>query len=319
MKQLSRTQIKNILWYMRISKLITYKCADLKVRCCGAVRRMIRDVGNMGHLDEVQKTDKLHQILKQHSVKFDLGPMGYLKSKSFLPRTCRLKGAANGYGLVDYKNFQGYAQLYSLVNPKGELMLFFQSTDWEQKWDDIFNFELVSANLLYNEVGIPGRVHQGFVQAFMYADCDNGPNARDHIRDLVRRYLKGSNKKVILAGHSLGGQLALMAAVMIKLEFELPIECVSYGSCKVGNCEFAEAVESMLGDEFMYHRLVNPGDLVPELPPGDYKHIGEAIVLGEGNGYSTLELLFASLGNDFKCHHLQDYYLELKKWMKNRT
>jgi len=79
-------------------------------------------------------------------------------------------------------------------------------------------------------------------------------------------------------GHSLGGALATLAAMDIKLNVPgKSVSCYTFGSPKVGDSAFAGAYNKLVPDT---HRFVNDTDLVPKIPPFGYEHVGDLHHLG---------------------------------------
>lgn len=105
-----------------------------------------------------------------------------------------------------------------------------------------------------------GRVHAGFTKA--YADVN------ERIDTLVRARLPG--QRVWLAGHSLGGALATLAAAHLGAATVQGV--YTYGCPRVGNAEFAKALSAE-----SHCRFVHRHDWVPAVPPEllGYRHAGE--------------------------------------------
>lgn len=104
-----------------------------------------------------------------------------------------------------------------------------------------------------------GSVHEGFADALEIAWptlCSQvaGPDALP----------------LLIAGHSLGGALATLAAALLPEAL-----LYSFGAPRVGNQAF---VHAMRPAEVRHHRYVNHRDPVPLLPPGllGYQHSGRA-------------------------------------------
>lgn len=77
---------------------------------------------------------------------------------------------------------------------------------------------------------------------------------------------------VWIAGHSLGGALALLAAASLKDQGITSHVC-TYGQPRVGLGEFARRFDHELPGRLI--RFVNQNDIVPRLPPGlIYRHAG---------------------------------------------
>lgn len=75
---------------------------------------------------------------------------------------------------------------------------------------------------------------------------------------------KGANQ-VTVVGHSLGGALAELNSLSLRLNLpaEIGVNSVTYGTPRVGNQEFAEFFDSKVTD---FRRVNNENDLVPTIP-----------------------------------------------------
>ncbi len=107
-------------------------------------------------------------------------------------------------------------------------------------------------------------VHQGFKILF------------DRIWPKLEPLLRDEPSPLFIAGHSLGGALALMSAALCP-----PTALYTFGSPRVGNPAFCD----QLG-ELVHHRVVNHHDIVTLLPhavenfaPYDFRHHGSSIHL----------------------------------------
>lgn len=103
-----------------------------------------------------------------------------------------------------------------------------------------------------------GRVHRGFRDAL------------ELVWDTLEPRLCG--RAPLLAGHSLGGALAVLAAARLPR-----VRAVyTFGAPRVGDAAFRDALDLPL------HRVVNNNDLVPRLPPLPYRHAGALWYLDAG-------------------------------------
>lgn len=92
-----------------------------------------------------------------------------------------------------------------------------------------------------------GDVHEGFLQCYL------------SIKQQLQAVLNSAKRKelkVIFTGHSLGGAIAQLAAVDHKAS------CIAFGSPKVGDQDFVQALEA-LDDLILYE---NHLDFISELP-----------------------------------------------------
>ncbi len=93
------------------------------------------------------------------------------------------------------------------------------------------------------------KVHVGFEAAFR------------KIEGILTRYCL-NEKRVVIAGHSMGGAIATLAAY--KLARTVPdITCVTFGSPRVGNRPFIKNFNSIVTDSY---RVVYRNDVVTKWP-----------------------------------------------------
>lgn len=99
--------------------------------------------------------------------------------------------------------------------------------------------------------GGKGKVHAGF------------QNALNEVWPTLEKNLD-KNRKVIIAGHSLGGALAQLLAYRLALKNYKVSGVYTYGSPRVGNSDFKEAYNSRLANKTFLH--INNEDAVPTIP-----------------------------------------------------
>jgi predicted lipase len=112
-----------------------------------------------------------------------------------------------------------------------------------------------------------GEVHEGFFDAF------------ESMRPGIERDLRKISLPVFVAGHSLGGALALIASVFLKDQEQLAA-CYTYGCPRVGDDRFVDRLFKT-----PVYRCVHHADIVPSLPllGMGYRHYGDLRYL-EDNG-----------------------------------
>ncbi|KAF8151041.1 Alpha/Beta hydrolase protein [Crassisporium funariophilum] len=115
----------------------------------------------------------------------------------------------------------------------------------------------------------PGaRVHSGFLISW--------DSVALQVLALVREQLtRHPDYSIVTSGHSLGGSLALLAAVTLKQNHpDLYIKTYSYGAPRTGNKIFSDYVNEAFGDNA--HRVVHGHDGVPTIIPTrlGYHHHG---------------------------------------------
>ncbi len=118
-----------------------------------------------------------------------------------------------------------------------------------------------------------GHVHSGFLEAYA--------SVSDRLDEVLRQQ-RAPHQRVWLAGHSLGGALATLAAA------HLPTQDVqglyTFGSPRVGDAAFAEVLPRQ-----SHYRFVHRNDWVTLVPPEwlGYVHGGEAVALADSGRRSV--------------------------------
>jgi len=179
----------------------------------------------------------------------------------------------------DIKDVQGHTGI------KGDtLYIVYQGSKGSQDWKDNFKFWQKDARKIapYGNEESKIRVHAGHIRQYKQ----------------VRKYIHGIIKaatpaRIVVTGHSLGGSLAALCAVDIEYNFKIAPECVTFGSPRTGNKEFAESFNRRIKNSLRY---VNGSDIVCTVPIWGYKHFDELKKIGRRN---VLRI--------FKDHYPDDY------------
>ncbi|KAH7326901.1 alpha/beta-hydrolase [Rhizoctonia solani] len=134
---------------------------------------------------------------------------------------------------------------------------------------------------LFPNVSSEIKVHSGFKQA----QAASAPQ----ILAAVKRVLADRNSKsVTVVGHSLGGAIAALDALYLKLNLpsNIAIKGVTYGQPRVGNPEFANWFDQTIND---FSRVTNKKDVIPILPGRflGFRHSsGEKHIKSKGKWYA---------------------------------
>ncbi|KAL0953902.1 hypothetical protein HGRIS_005069 [Hohenbuehelia grisea] len=141
---------------------------------------------------------------------------------------------------------------------------------------DIFYDNLDHA--LFPGISSAVKVHKGFGAA--------QARAAPEILTAVRKAMdKFSSKSVTLVGHSLGGAIALIDAVFLKLHLpkDIELKTFTYGMPRVGNQYFADYVDKNIPNVV---RITNKMDPVPIMPGRflGFRHAGGEIHITDDNG-----------------------------------
>jgi len=110
------------------------------------------------------------------------------------------------------------------------------------------------------------KVHSGFLATYN--------DTRTEITNLVKKLVaENPDYKVVTTGHSLGGSLAVFQTLdLIGTPGLNPSNLLTYtyGEPRTGDKNFAALVEKT---GFSFFRVVNKADIVPHLPPQQFKYI----------------------------------------------
>lgn len=145
-----------------------------------------------------------------------------------------------------------------------------------------------------NYTTIPGKIHKGFLEQYTRPEPKFEEGQRS-ISETIRTALSDSkydekSSIIYIAGHSLGGALATLAAAELSIVYkEAEIFLYTTASPRVGNQDFEDFFdkenksESRSGKKVKAFRIFNSVDAVPNLPPRfespreahKYVHVGE--------------------------------------------
>ncbi|XP_023728604.1 triacylglycerol lipase OBL1 [Lactuca sativa] len=147
-----------------------------------------------------------------------------------------------------------------------------------------------------------GKIHGGFMKALGLQqikgwpkELDLPPNAKDkhpfayyYLREKIKAILeKNPNAKFMVAGHSLGGALAILFLAVLGLHEEIWLlkrfeGVYTFGQPRVGDGRFGRHMMKIIKDhDVRYFRFVYSNDIVPRVPFDDnalfYKHFGSTL------------------------------------------
>jgi predicted lipase len=119
-----------------------------------------------------------------------------------------------------------------------------------------------AAVFLQTVKSVPGSIHAGFYQAVknMYEPV------KQSILQMMKDSLSYRPKKIYLTGHSKGGSMASLTAVMMQQDHEIPNAhyVCSFGASRVGDSAFRTHFNRTINQTTYENSL----DIVPFLPPG---------------------------------------------------
>ena len=144
--------------------------------------------------------------------------------------------------------------------------------------DFIHDAECYFASYVRNvEVGL---VHSGFLGDFESLKAE----VIQQVLALRKLYV---TVKIYVTGHSLGGALAILAALELRAQQLTPALVVTFGQPRVGNAAFAQLYNAQLRENTW--RVINQNDVVPRTPGWlfSYRHCGQEILLDEWGSYDV--------------------------------
>lgn len=133
---------------------------------------------------------------------------------------------------------------------------------------------LVDLNISRYRIRENIKVHEGFFNQFKSVEIQ-----------ITKRLVKDDDnvKRIIFAGHSLGGALAQIAAAYYGDVFDFAhVACHTFGSPRVGNSHFVEWFEKNVDENV---RVANRKDPVPMIPTFHYwKHTSNKCIMMYDDG-----------------------------------
>jgi hypothetical protein len=134
------------------------------------------------------------------------------------------------------------------------IVLAFRGTRTKSPLDWLQN----AALFLQRVNGVPGRIHTGFYRAVK--------SLWEPMKSTLLEMMETSNcTKVLLTGHSKGGAMASITAILMNRDTDLPnaTEVVTFASAKPGDSGFVKAFNREINQTSYEYYL----DIVPFLPP----------------------------------------------------
>lgn len=136
--------------------------------------------------------------------------------------------------------------------------------------DNLFNFNIYPESYIATNI----KVHRGFL--FKYLAIR--PILIEHIHTIMNKH---NIQSISCNGHSSGGAMANIAAVDLYHELHMKINCITFGSPRIGNQAFTDLYHKCVNKSM---RIVNWNDIIQYVPPHVpyiYQHIQPALLLKE--------------------------------------
>jgi hypothetical protein len=151
------------------------------------------------------------------------------------------------------------------------IFIAFHGSHWAPDW--IKDFLVFKRNASELNSNIPGKLHYGFSETIIKCYDD----MLQQSQSLLERVFQETDN-IYFTGHSLGGALAILAAVKTKLDVDSGmhrIKVVTFAAPKPGDEAFIRYANRSLFQKNILNFIVT-GDIVPKVPPGflGYRKIG---------------------------------------------
>eukprot|EP00903_Cladosiphon_okamuranus_P009618 g9154.t1 len=148
-----------------------------------------------------------------------------------------------------------------------------------------------------------GDLHRGFDDG-VNTVWNPGPGHPEGMLSVIKRFYneEGKSRKLFIAGHSLGGALATIAAARLAfVDSHIHISAVyTIGSPRVFDTEVADIFDATVNHgtkmKDKCFRSRNNNDIVTRVPPLPYKHVGKEIYFDRFGTISTTNLMDRLLG-----------------------
>jgi len=158
------------------------------------------------------------------------------------------------------------ADMYIIILNEKEIILSFRGSESAQDWYQTIKISKTPF-LTANDCRV--KVHSGFYEQYT------------SISQQIMNHIKENSKltTIYCTGHSLGGALATIASIDIKLQFKhLHVKCYTFGAPRVGNNSF----KKLFNNNVDYSaRVVYNNDIVTKMPScfRSYRHTNKKIKL----------------------------------------
>ena len=158
-----------------------------------------------------------------------------------------------------------------VVDLPDSITIAFRGSKSLQNW--ITDAEFLRTKLVVQPDGTKCEVHSGFLHAYESIIADLAAYLRQPGAD---------NRPLFVTGHSLGGALAILAALELKRQGFAIAQVYTFGQPRVGNAAYKRMYDAELGAQTF--RVVYEEDIVARIPhlptfTDPYRHVGVEVFL----------------------------------------
>ena len=242
---------KNVLALIRSNEIPTYRQAysDRTAWLMACLSELVyQPFGNLdAESTKVLLQERLNQLLDKQTRQTLNRLIDTLQSSSQEEQN-KLYSELEEYDMSVSQTYDKNETQALLISTKKFIALVFRGTE-----RDAFQDIKSDANAIKTQCPSNGGVHSGFHYAFSQVgdDIQSDLNSSEY-----------AEKPLIIAGHSLGGAIATIAAKRLTHKAGVAC-CYTFGSPRVGDEEWSYGLKTPI------YRVVNALDCVTLLPPGD--------------------------------------------------
>jgi hypothetical protein len=189
---------------------------------------------------------------------------------------------------------------------QGAKVVVFRGTDSSSWYNWAENMRAWRTDASWPVPGAPKalRLHSGFL--VLWNSSSMAGTIKGAFAELLRAHPRGPT---LVLGHSMGGALAHLAALDLKVQFGLPdVKVYTFGAPRVGNSVFARFFQEQVTEAW---RFTHGRDIVPSVPPMllGFHHVSREVWLvdvedaGSPGGVQQRMVVCDDSGEDPTCHN----------------
>lgn len=195
----------------------------------------------------------------------------------------------------------GYIGYWPALNAK---VLVFRGTDSSSWYNWAENMRAWRTDATYPVEGAPSalRIHSGFL--ILWNSSSLASTFHKAFGQLLQQHPSGPT---YVLGHSMGGALAHLAALDLKIMYHLQdVKVYTFGSPRVGNSVFSSFFNAHVTESW---RFTHGRDIVPSVPPQlmGFHHVSREVwlvdVAGDGGDVEQRVIVCDDSGEDPSCHN----------------
>ena len=155
-----------------------------------------------------------------------------------------------------------------------------------------------------------------YVHAGFYKQLTENNFCKNILRDLETLSNTYQDYEIYSSGHSGGGALACIFSYLFSIISSSNITVISFGSPRVGNYKWYENFNNK--ENIRHYRIINNRDLVTAIPYINYYHVGNRLLLRDGDIYikkynkrTDSCLNWCCCSYSINDHNLYNYYYKM--------